>query len=321
MSFWYLATVYSKYRLGIVHAHAEACRQAALLVRAGIPVYSPIAHTHPIAIEGDIDPFDHEIWLEADRTFMEAAKGLIVCKMQGWEESYGIGVEIESFERQGKPIYYMEPDELPDLTPDSRIIAFCGVARSGKDTAAQALTADGWHRVAFADGVREALLALNPLVVWRAGDKEVMAERGYKHHTDVAQISEWGSDWEYAKRILDIRALLQRMGTEAGRDIHGDDCWIRLAERKVAAAPGNVVITDCRFANEADAIRSWGGLVVRIERDGVTACNEHASERLDFEPDAVLRNDGTIDELHAKVRELANGVRVNPFWMNHVLSH
>lgn len=113
MSFFYLASPYSKYPGGIEAAHADVCMEAALLVRAGIPVYSPIAHTHPIAIHGDIDPFDHSIWLEADRTFMDAAQGLIVCEMEGWETSYGIGVEIEHFKKAGKPIIRMTPGMLP----------------------------------------------------------------------------------------------------------------------------------------------------------------------------------------------------------------
>src|SRR5262245_23039352 len=114
MSFHYLATAYSKYSGGIEAAHKVACEQAALLVKAGVPVYSPIAHTHPIAIYGDLDPLDHSIWLEADRTFMEAAKALIVCKMPGWEDSYGIAVEVDYFRHAGKPVYYMEPGEVPE---------------------------------------------------------------------------------------------------------------------------------------------------------------------------------------------------------------
>lgn len=113
MSFWYLATPYSKYPAGIEAAHAEACQQAALLVRAGVPVYCPIAHTHPIAIHGDIDPFDHKIWLEADRTFMEAAKGLVVCCIEGFGESYGIAHEVLHFNKANKPVVYMKPGEVP----------------------------------------------------------------------------------------------------------------------------------------------------------------------------------------------------------------
>lgn len=113
MSYFYLATPYSKYHLGIEEAFQAACRETALLLRAGVPTFSPIAHTHPIAMHGDINPLDHEIWLPADRPLMDAAEGLIVCQMQGWDESYGIGVEIATFKEAGKPIFYMTPGIVP----------------------------------------------------------------------------------------------------------------------------------------------------------------------------------------------------------------
>lgn len=113
--FWYLATPYSKFKPSLEAAFVEAAKQAAILTRAGIPVFSPIAHTHPIAIHGNLDPLDHGIWLEADRTFMEAARGIIVCCMAGWRESYGVKFEIEAFKRMGKPVVYMQPGKVPEL--------------------------------------------------------------------------------------------------------------------------------------------------------------------------------------------------------------
>lgn len=114
MSFWYLATPYSKYPTGIEEAFRDACRQTAFLIAAGIRVYSPIAHTHPVAMHGNLDPLDHKIWLPADEPFMHAAKGLIVCKMQGWGESYGIGEEIKIFKKAEKPVIYMKPFTIPE---------------------------------------------------------------------------------------------------------------------------------------------------------------------------------------------------------------
>lgn len=111
MSFFYLATPYSKYPGGLEAAFIEACRATAKLIREGRRVYSPIAHTHPVAIHGGIDPYDHGIWLPADAPFMDTAEGLIVVKMKGWEESYGISEEIKAFELAGKPIEYMEWDD------------------------------------------------------------------------------------------------------------------------------------------------------------------------------------------------------------------
>jgi hypothetical protein len=105
--FWYLATPYSKYPAGIVAAFEEACHVSAWLIRQGVRIYCPIAHTHPIAMQGGIDPHDHAIWLPVDKPFMEAACGLIVTKMSSWQDSYGIQCEIAEMDKQDKPVRYM----------------------------------------------------------------------------------------------------------------------------------------------------------------------------------------------------------------------
>lgn len=110
--FWYLASPYSKYEHGIDAAWRRICGVAGNLIQAGVPVYSPIAHTHPIAIYAHMDPFKHDIWLPADEPLMRAASGLLVCMMGGWKESYGIGVEIAEFQRWKKPIYYLTHPDL-----------------------------------------------------------------------------------------------------------------------------------------------------------------------------------------------------------------
>jgi hypothetical protein len=300
MSLWYCASPYSRYPGGIQRAYEDVSREAALLIKAGLRVYCPIAMTHSLALEGGIDPFAHELWMACDRPMMHAAKGLIVVMLEGWEDSRGVKEEIAYFRSAKKPIHYMTPGEVPQaLLVRRQILGFCGVARSGKDTAAQAL--EGFTRIAFADGVREALLALDPVITHRHRPPS-----GLNSLVNLSVAFDcYGLNWDSIKHYSNnLRELLQRMGTEAGRNIHGDDCWIRLAQRKIEAAPGDVVITDCRFANEAQAIRDWGGTVIRIDRPGVSACNDHASERLEFEPDAVIVNDGTIAELHGQVRSL-----------------
>ena len=108
----YLATPYSKYPHGITVAFENACQIAARLLIKGIKVYSPIAHTHPIAIHGDLDPHDHTIWLPFDHAIMEYCSGLIVAHMDGWEASYGISEEIKFFSKEGKDIYDLDPATL-----------------------------------------------------------------------------------------------------------------------------------------------------------------------------------------------------------------
>lgn len=113
MSYWYLASPYSKYPDGPHAAYKVACEAAALLIKAGVPVFSPIAHSHGVAFEGGVDPMDHEIWLPADRPMMDMARGIIVLKAAGWEDSYGVNYEIRVFEEADKPVLFMTPGELP----------------------------------------------------------------------------------------------------------------------------------------------------------------------------------------------------------------
>lgn len=118
MSYWYLATPYSKWKLGMEDAYQMACREAALLFEAGLSVFSPIAHAHSVAKYGEIDlrhNFDGGTvdWLAIDKPFMDAAHGIIVCMMDGWQESRGIKYEIQTFERAGKPIHWMAPGHVP----------------------------------------------------------------------------------------------------------------------------------------------------------------------------------------------------------------
>ena len=114
MSFWYIASPYSKFPDGIEAAFQAVCREVGLLIRAGVPVFSPIAHTHPVAMACDIDPFDHSIWLPSDAPMMEAAHGIIVCKLERWEKSYGVTHELERFRCAHKPVVFMTPGIVPN---------------------------------------------------------------------------------------------------------------------------------------------------------------------------------------------------------------
>lgn len=108
----YLGSPYSKYPSGIEQAFKDISALAGRLLSEGVKCYSPIAHTHPIAIHGNLDPYDHKIWLPFDEAIMEKADGMIVAKMEGWDTSYGIKHEIEVFTKAGKPIFYLDPVTL-----------------------------------------------------------------------------------------------------------------------------------------------------------------------------------------------------------------
>jgi len=111
--FWYLASPYSRYIGGPEEAYIKASQAAALLIQAKIPVFSPIAHTHPIAEYGGMDKFDLSIWLPADRPFIQLAHGIIVLELAGWDKSHGVREEINAFRLMLKPIVQMLPGIVP----------------------------------------------------------------------------------------------------------------------------------------------------------------------------------------------------------------
>ena len=110
--YWYVGTPYSKFPGGIDAAFKAACEVTGRLIVKGVPVFSPIAHSHPIAEHAGIDPMSHEIWLEADRPMMEAAYGMIVMMLPGFDTSYGVAHEVEYFQKAGKPVIWLDPNAL-----------------------------------------------------------------------------------------------------------------------------------------------------------------------------------------------------------------
>jgi hypothetical protein len=180
------------------------------------------------------------------------------------------------------------------------IIGLSGYGRSGKDSFAQAMVEYGdYTRYAFADGVRELALAIDPYVPTLTPNAPP-----HRLHNVVN-----GCGWDIAKDTYpEVRRLLQEVGTQA-RNIIDKDVWINRTFCQIydAIAPRdtayNAVIADVRFPNEAEAIvQEFGGKVIRIERPGVGPANDHASEiAMDgWDWDGVIVNDGTVAQLRAQ---------------------
>lgn len=105
----YVGTPYTRYPLGIEMAFIHACEVTARLLRKGLKVYSPIAHTHPVAIHGKINPLDHSVWLPFDAAIMDKSDAMIVAKLDTWDKSTGVTHEMNVFTAAKKPIFYYCP--------------------------------------------------------------------------------------------------------------------------------------------------------------------------------------------------------------------
>jgi hypothetical protein len=130
-----------------------------------------------------------------------------------------------------------------------------------------------------------------------------------------------GSDWG-----MTYRELLQKLGTEAMRNGLHENVWVNAlmadynttgfnytgCENKVIQGEWNYpnwIITDMRFPNEFDAVKSRNGITIRVNRTNrwnKPQDIEHASETAldNHNFDYVIDNNGSMSDLITKVREM-----------------
>lgn len=170
-----------------------------------------------------------------------------------------------------------------------QVLGLTGYKQSGKNTAANLIhsnfsteTFASIRQLAFADAIKI----------------EVAKELGISYE-----------DVERLKSKIAMRKLLQFWGTEYGRDTLGENVWVDKVRNKIFTAVQKIpagklflfIITDVRYKNEEEFIRSMNGALVRVERKDSNMGNmdTHRSEsdidkiRCDF----TLPNHGKLADL------------------------
>lgn len=85
----------------------DVCKLAAAMMISGMKVFSPIAHSHPIAEHGELPALDLDFWMAQDKAFLDVCDALVVYTCDGWRESKGIAIEIEYASKIGLPVFYV----------------------------------------------------------------------------------------------------------------------------------------------------------------------------------------------------------------------
>ena len=170
-----------------------------------------------------------------------------------------------------------------------RVIGITGKARSGKDTIAEILREKGYERTALADPLRDIV-------------KGVFHPSEEEQENREQELENWPG-WS-------VRKLLQFIGTELFRKNIAEDVWVRSLLLRTRDSEKKFVVSDIRFPNEAEALRSAFGddfTLIRVERpgaDGEVGIRGHESEAYTLEGDVLIQNGGTLDDLRNAVLSL-----------------
>ncbi len=222
-------------------------------------------------------------------------------------------------------------------------VAFIGKMFSGKTTAAQYLVNEyGYDRLAFANPVKELTAEILTLIEKTIGQnagkiysfKEVDEAKLEKMRQEFIEsyrnpdrqlifindpnvtITNTFKHWSFEEVEINkgnptIRKLLQLVGTELGRELIGyTDVWVDILRQRVQGLE-NCVVDDCRFPNEAEALREEGFQIIRLVRpekerlmllkakypkNWEEILNHSSETSLDnFEADVILRADNVMD--------------------------
>jgi hypothetical protein len=160
------------------------------------------------------------------------------------------------------------------------LIGLNGFRGVGKNTAADYLTqAYGFKQVSFAAPLKQSVadlfdISLEQIEEWK---------NNVSIRVEIVNDGDAKYDPIHAFTLPPIksqsfREFLQRYGTEAHRDVFGEDFWVDRAFDQIEGA-GDYVFSDARFVNELEAIKGYGGFNVRVERD-VAVEDSHASEQI-----------------------------------------
>lgn len=169
-----------------------------------------------------------------------------------------------------------------------QLVAFTGLAQSGKTTASNFLVKKfGFIRCSFATPIRMMLGTLGVT-------DEDMRDRKHIEHPRLCGKTP--------------REAMQTLGTEWARRHIGDCLWVnQMRERLlITLSQSDAVLDDLRFDNEAQMIKDLGGVIIHIGRPGLRQM-QHESERgiTASLVDASIFNIGPLDDLYEAVEGAA----------------
>lgn len=184
-----------------------------------------------------------------------------------------------------------------------------------------------WKIVAFADPLKKMLAVLLNIPVERFNDRafkedtcinlktldySLAAFTKDKHLLSDSKFTKMAKELnpEIVDYDLTIRQLLQYYGTNVMHTYFTKNVWINSTMRN---ADKRTIISDCRFIAEAEAIRRNYGAIIYVNRPGLEFGHHQSEKEMAFMLkkemyDYYINNDGTIEDLFNKVKDLCNDI-------------
>lgn len=181
------------------------------------------------------------------------------------------------------------------------LIGITGQKFSGKSTVARLLhNATGYQVVSFADKLKDITCVLSGCT------RENLEDYDFK---ETRLVPDYLRPYCGDAKEPTFRTFLQHFGSEVMRGVN-DNIWI---DCTLSNCDENCIVSDCRFPNEAKAIKERGGIVIKVVRPDVKAEDTHQSETLidEIVPDYTICNDTTLENLVMNVDSLMRLLRGN----------
>jgi hypothetical protein len=170
-----------------------------------------------------------------------------------------------------------------------RVIQYLNCTNVGSTPISEAIHAEhdwwmedqsGWEIKKFAGKLKEIASLLTGIPIVKFEDQEFKK-------------TSLGPEWS-----MTVREFLQKLGTDGLRTGLHENVWLNALFADYTAE-SKWIVTDCRFTNEADIIKSKGGIIIRVDRPGLKAINNHPSETSmdDYKYDYRITNSSSVENL------------------------
>ncbi len=118
---YYFASPYSHPSKEVVVERYERVILAAweLITKKKYTLIEPIAMSHEKATRYEM-PTDFVFWGKMDKLLISKTDGVIVCMLEGWQESKGVTQEIAFAKERGLPVFYYCPTSSKFVTKDEQ---------------------------------------------------------------------------------------------------------------------------------------------------------------------------------------------------------